>query len=227
MRPASPPRADGMTLLELLVAISILAIITTLAYRGIDTLIRSNDRLLQESTRWQAISLFFTRFGNDVSQPSPRPIRTSGAAASQGGASNGTDVILPAWQGLAIPALPPDDTGYAAQLEFTRKSESGRDEIRLGYRLRGTRLELLVWPAPDRAPNTRPEIYTLLEGIASLHFRYLDDSLIWQESWPPVGTLNDRRPRSVEIEIESGTENASGARPKDGIRLRRVFALPS
>ncbi len=205
----------GMTLLELLVAIAILALITTLSYRGIDTLIRSNDRLQADSTRWQALSLFFTRLGNDVSQPSARPVRAIGTAT--GATAIGNDLILPAWQGLPFPALADDDPGYAAPLEFTRKSVTGRDEIRLAYRLRGNRLELLLWPALDRAAATRPEIHTLLDKVEALHFRYLDENLNWHETWPPTGSMNDSLPRALEVDL----------RLQDKTHLRRLFALPS
>lgn len=250
--------ARGMTLLELVVAIALLALVATLSYRGLDSLSRSSEGLIGESERWQDLALFFVRFGSDVAQPVARPIHVgapqpdgdaasaapgaahpaglaglagiaplaaaAGAAANpalpaNAGADTSNAPTLPAWQGRPLAALDAHDNGHDAALEFTRKSASGRDEVRLGYRLRGTQLELLIWPALDRAPNSRPEIHPLLDGVGSLRFRYLDTAGAWQEQWP-VDASRDARaalPRAVEIELTL----------RDGTRLRRVFALPS
>ena len=70
----TPRHSHGMTLIELIVAIALLALVTLIAYRGLSLLERSNQQLTHESERWQDIALFFARFGNDVTQPSARPI---------------------------------------------------------------------------------------------------------------------------------------------------------
>lgn len=210
-----------MTLLELLVAVALLAIITSMAYRGLDSLMRSSDRLLAERQRWQAIALFFARFDNDVRQPVARPIRTGPLSAPPQPGLLPTTVsdpsLLPAWRARPLPALPADAGSDASLLEFTRKSPTGRNELRLAYRLRDSQIELLLWPALDRLPDTRPEIYPLLDGVRTLQLRYLDTTGNWQDSWPPVGLANDSLPRAIELELTL----------QDGTRLRRFFALPS
>ena len=224
----------GMTLIELCIAIALLALITTMSYRGLDGLSRTSDRLIGESERWQSLALFFARFASDVAQPVQRPLRigtqtetpTAPTAASgttikdlRDGAANIEAAALPtipAWLGQPMPALSEDAVSNDAQLEFTRKSAVGRDEIRLGYRLHAERLELLVWPVLDRVPNSRPEVYTLLEGVSALRFRYLDAAGAWQEIWPVNGD-KEPLPRAVEVNLTL----------RDGTELHRVFALPS
>ncbi|MEN9357901.1 MAG: type secretion system protein [Pseudomonadota bacterium] len=254
----TPRHSHGMTLIELIVAIALLALVTLIAYRGLSLLERSNQQLTHESERWQDIALFFARFGNDVTQPSARPIHigttqptpgsssvlptlpTPNAPGTSAGATlaaanaivsqnlmsalgANADVSnapsLPAWQGRRLPERAASDSTDQADLEFTRKSAPGRDEIRIGYRLRGSRLELLIWPALDRAPHTIPEIYPLLDDVAALHLRYMDAAGLWQERWPVSENWNHQSllPRGVEIEITL----------HDGTRLTRVFALPS
>jgi general secretion pathway protein J len=125
---------------------------------------------------------------------------------------------LPAWQGKPLPNRAASDQSDQTALEFTRKSTTGRNEIRLGYRLRGGQLELLIWPALDRAPNTPVEIHPLLDDVAALHLRYLDNAGLWQERWPVDDARNNLSllPRGVEIELTL----------RDGLHLRRMFALP-
>jgi general secretion pathway protein J len=198
-------RERGLTLIELAVAVALLALITTMAYRGLDSISRSSERSLAEGERWQAIALFFERFGNDAAQASLRPIRAAAETAKP----------LPAWWGH-----PPEDAAdqdiAAAGLEFTRKSPAGRDEIRLAYRLRAGRVELLIWPVLDPAPSSVPDVYTLLEGVGSLRFRHLDATGTWQDRWPLAGA-KEALPRAIAVEITL----------RDGTALQRVFALPS
>jgi len=201
-------RHAGLTLIELIVAVALLAVITTMAYRGLDSVSRSSTRNLAEGEYWQGVALLFERLASDVAQPVRRPVRA------------GTDKAeaLPEWWGRSV-AGAGEATGSdpaAAQLEFTRKSPQGRDEVRLGYRLREDKVELLLWPVLDRAPGTRPEVYVLLEGVSSLRFRHMDSSGAWQDVWPVAGVAG-ALPRALAVEITL----------KDGVTLQRLFALPS
>jgi general secretion pathway protein J len=189
---------SGLTLVELIVAVALLALLTVMAYRGLDSMMRANDRTLAESERWRATTLLLERFGADVSQPARRPVR--GAAGTP----------LPAWWGRAM--TEPD--GADAQFEFSRKSPPGRDESRLGYRLRGGTVELLVWRVLDRGPASAAEVYPLLENVSALLFRHLDAQGVWQDQWPVRDT--EPLPRAVSIELTLG----------DGPPVKRIFALP-
>lgn len=203
-------RQTGLTLIELMVAVALLALITSMAYRGLDGMSRSNERNLAEGDRWQGLALLFERIASDVAQPVRRPVRA--------GADNAAP--LPEWWGREVLAAGEATGGdpTAAQLEFTRKSPQGRDEVRLGYRLNDDKVELLLWPTLDRAPASRPEVYVLLEGVSSLRFRHMDSSGAWQDIWPVPGVgSRDALPRALAIEITL----------KDGITLHRTFALPS
>jgi general secretion pathway protein J len=201
-RPQSAPSAQsaqfGLTLVELIVAVALLALLTVMAYRGLDSMTRANDRTLAESERWRAATLLLERFGTDVSQPARRPVRGP------------SGVPLPAWWGRAM--TEPD--GADAQFEFSRKSPPGRDESRLGYRLRGGTVELMVWRVLDRAPASAAEVYPLLDNVRALRFRHLDAQGAWQDQWP----LTDAEPlpRAVSIELTLA----------EGLSVKRIFALP-
>jgi general secretion pathway protein J len=187
---------SGLTLIELLVAIALLALVTVMAYRGLDSMMRANDRTFAESERWRAATLLLERFAADVSQPAHRPVRGPAGAP------------LPEWWGRAI-----TEPG-GAQLEFSRKSPPGQDETRLGYRLRGGNVELMIWHVLDRAPASAAEVYSLLEGVSALQFRYLDAKGLWYDGWPVTNT--EPLPRAVSIELTLA----------EGPTVKRIFALP-
>lgn len=189
---------SGLTLIELIVAVALLALLTVMAYRGLDSMTRANDRTLAETERWRAATLLLERFAADVSQPARRAVRGPEGA------------ILPAWWGRAMP----EPTGTESQFEFSRKSPPGQDESRLGYRLRGGTVELLVWRAMDRAPASSAEVYSLLENVTALRFRHLDAQGLWQDQWPLADA--EPLPRAVSIELTLA----------EGPSVKRIFALP-
>lgn len=188
----------GLTLIELMVAVALLALVTVMAYRGLDSMTRANDRTLTESERWRAATLFLERFAADVSQPVIRPVR--GPAGTP----------LAAWWGRMLT----EPEGADAQFEFSRKSPPGQDESRLGYRLRGGNIELLVWRVMDRAPTSTAEVYPILENVSALRFQYLDSQGLWREQWPVMDT--EPLPRAVSVEFTLA----------NGPTVRRIFALP-
>jgi general secretion pathway protein J len=189
---------SGLTLIELIVAVALLALLTVMAYRGLDSMTRANDRTVAETERWRATTLLLERFGADVSEPARRSVRGPAGTA------------LPAWWGRVM--TEPD--GADAQFEFSRKSPGGRDESRLGYRLRGGNVELLVWRVLDRAPASAAEVYPLLENVSALRVQHLDAQGMWQDQWPVTDA--EPLPRAVSIELTLA----------EGPSVKRIFALP-
>ncbi|MGE5524070.1 MAG: type II secretion system minor pseudopilin GspJ [Rhodospirillaceae bacterium] len=189
----------GFTLIELLVAIFLLAVLSVMSYRGFEAMARANDHLEKVTDRWQAIALFFERIGTDISQATDRAVRDEAGAK------------LPQLWGR--PLLAPVST--ATELEFTRKSAPGENDLRLGYRLRERTLELLVWPVLDRTPVSQPQVHPLLENVSGWRLSYLDSRGRWTDRWPE-GTASEALPRAVSIELA-----LAGEPP-----VQRVFALP-
>lgn len=195
-----------MTLIELMVAVALLAVLAVMAYRGLDAVTRAGDHTRAEGERWRVISLFFDRLGTDVGLTARRPVRA------------GDGSVLPEWLGQALntasdAAMPEDKVN--AQLEFTRKSPAGNDEVRLGYRLRNNRAELMIWRVLDRAPASTADIHPLLDGVTAMRISHLDSSGAWHETWPSADKAQVL-PRAVAVELTLS----------DGIVINRIFALP-
>ena len=68
-------RGRGFTLLEVLIAVAVVAVIAVLGYRAIAALADSESRLSAEATRWRALDLFFARLEGDLRQAVPRSAR--------------------------------------------------------------------------------------------------------------------------------------------------------
>ncbi|MDO8301228.1 type II secretion system protein J [Lacisediminimonas sp.] len=58
----------GLTLVELLVAISVLAVVAVMGWRGLDTIVRSRAALIEEMEQTRGLQLAFAQMQNDCAQ---------------------------------------------------------------------------------------------------------------------------------------------------------------
>lgn len=192
----------GFTLLELLVALAIFALISAFAYRGLDLILQTRGQVTAEGRKWRELSLFFARVEQDMIFLAKRHVRDS------------RDLKSPALVGESVPAGDDD-----AQLVFTRMGRIGQggvsgDVYRVGYRLRDGTLQMLVWSVLDQAPRTRPAVEDLIGGLRKLEIRYLGADGEWRQRWPAPGAV-DELPAAVEIALELA----------DGRRISRLFSV--
>jgi general secretion pathway protein J len=195
----------GFTLIEVLVALAIFAIMSGIAFRGLGTVLDARERIVDDNRKWRAVAMSFAIIERDLAAAANRPARSS------------DDLPLPPFAGNA-----PELRREMAALEFSRMGDDGTPARRVAYRLNGSTLELLAYPAIDAAPRDEAQSYALLSGVRSLETNFLDASGAWQPRWPVIGgsKLASAReqplPRAVAlaVKLESGEE------------LTRVFALP-
>lgn len=190
-------RVPGFTLIEVLVALAVLAVFATFAWRATASLVEGEARLASEARRWQTLDAMYARIEADVRAAVPRAVRVPGGREY-------------AWAGGV------DANGQSA-FAFTRAggdpAEPGAEGVRLTYRLNGGTAEIVYWPRLDRGAGGEPVAYAIADGIARLDVRYADDDGEWTDRWPP-----DRReglPRALVVAVTLA----------DGARLERFIVL--
>ena len=192
----------GFTLIEVMVALMIFALLTGVAYRGLDAVLNANARVEQETDKWSTLALAFLNVQQALAAAVDRPIRDR-----DGG-------IGAAFIGLA--SVRNEDE---APLVFTRMGFPGHrgvlaDLQRVGYRLRGDRFEQLIWPALDHAPGSAPQAVELAAGVAGFSARYFAIGGAVQTSWPVAGDAATL-PAAVEVTLRLAT----------GEEITRLFSL--
>jgi general secretion pathway protein J len=195
-------RQRGFTLVEMLVALTIFALMSVLAYRGLATVMQTREHLTEDNRRWRDIALTLAQLELDMGLAVDRPVRGNG------------DLPLPALVGN-----PQTVNADDAQLSFSRMGMAWQTSVladvqRHGYRLNNGTLEQLVWPVLDRAPLSEPVVNVLLERVNRFELRYLDGSGNWQPRWPLSGMTALPAALEVVLELDGGTT------------VTRVFALP-
>ncbi|MEN8216148.1 MAG: type II secretion system minor pseudopilin GspJ [Pseudomonadota bacterium] len=167
-RPFTRPQIlQGFTLLELLVALAIFAVIAVMAYKGLDTILTARLQTDEHATQLARLQIALTWLGRDIEQYIERPIRDQYGDRQQ--------------------AL----QGTISHLELTRAgwrnpAQQQRSSLqRVAYHLENKTLMRSYWWVLDRAQDARPLKMDLLNEVNEIQFRYLDENLRWREQWSP------------------------------------------
>lgn len=195
----------GFTLLELLIAISIFALLGLATYRMLDGVLRTDATTRAREQDLRELVRALAAFERDLLQAQPRPIRDP--------------------FGDPRPALVGEQT-QAASIELTRsgwRNPLGAPRSRLQrvrWQLSGEQWQRRYWTVLDQAQDSQPQVQTALDGVLSFELRYLDAEGTWLDSWPRLdGEPNERLerlPRAVELLLEHRRYG----------QLRRVLRLP-
>jgi general secretion pathway protein J len=193
-------RSQGFTLLEVLVAMAIFAVIGIMAMGGYNELSRQSERLKESMQRVRAIQLAVMRLTQDFAELEPRPVRDPLGANSE-------------------PALFADDRGQTL-VQLTRAGWSNPAAIqrstmqRVAYRMENGKLYRDYWAVLDRTLASEPVEVELLDRVRDVRLRFLDRNRVWSAQWPattiqtgaasainPSANLADR-PIAIEVTVE-------------------------
>lgn len=197
-------RRSGFTLVELLVALAIFAILAGFAYRSLDAMLQTRVALEQESRKWRDIALFVARLERDLAAVLPG--RT--ALAPEG------TLLMPVSSLVQSTA---SDTGLSLSRSGSPLQENAlAAPQRVAYRLHDSAVERLSWGGIDAAPRNTPVATPVLKNVKSLSFRFLDVHGEWNTSWGIPGNGQDRAPNAVEVTAQLAS----------GEKIVRLIDLP-
>ncbi|PYC20235.1 type II secretion system protein GspJ [Aquipseudomonas alcaligenes] len=198
-------RQRGFTLLEVLIAIAIFALLAMATYRMLDSVLQTDRGQRQQEQRLRELTRAMAAFERDLLQVRLRPVRDP------------LSDLLPALRG---------SSGRDTQLEFTRsgwRNPLGQPRAtlqRVRWQLEGERWQRAYWTVLDQAQDSQPRVQQALDGVRRFDLRFLDQEGRWLQDWPPANSAADEAltqlPRAVELVVEHRHYG----------ELRRVWALP-
>jgi general secretion pathway protein J len=184
----------GFTLIEILIAVTIAAILAVMAFSAMRQALDNRTLIQTRSARLLAVQTTLRNLVQDLSQMQPRPMR---------------DPLGDSHLAALIGA-----TAASPEITFTRGGWTNyagtpRSSLqRVRYALRDGALYRDYWLVLDPQLDPLPMSRKLLDGVKDFQVRYMDDSRNWQQSWPPTsvaGSAAERelrwRPIAVEISL--------------------------
>ena len=184
--------ARGFTLLELLVAMFITALMLALGYGALTEVIRQRASVSDQQQQLAQLQRAVRTIVQDFAQLSARPVRDvlgRGVEPALRADRRGTELVALTRGGRIIP---PGTQQPTLQ--------------RIEYELRDQALVRRVWPALERTQSSTPRQRVLLQGVRSVELRFLDDPGEWRAEWPVEANEPQRsrsRPRAVEITLDT------------------------
>lgn len=193
VHPVNRRRVAGFTLLELLVAMGIFAVIGAMALGGLNTVVSQTTIAREQMDRLAQLQRAIRLMSSDFNGLAPRFVRDELGSAGE------------------APLLA-DGRLFGVELRLTRGGWPNPAGLphrgtlqRVQYRLDDDKLIREYWPVMDHVLGQEPRSEELLSGVDEFRLLYLDNQDEWQAQWPPAQTANtvaSQRPRAVRILLE-------------------------
>ena len=210
-------RVRGFTLVEVMIAIFIAAVMFAIGYGAINQALRDRDSINVSQARITEIQRGMRVVAQDFAQVIARPARDTA----------GTGQLMPAILGTGSEEtlVTFSRAGWSNPAGVPRPAEQ-----RVRYRFNAVDHSLVRehWLSVDPALNTEPRRRVLFSRVESVEMRFLDPaSRNWRTDWPPnmpSGAVNPLqtdqllfRPLAIEFTIVL----------EDWGRVLRIFEIPT
>lgn len=177
---------SGFTLIEVIIAMAIFAIVSLLAYSGLHSVINSKTHTEASLERLKELQMSMLTLSGDLQHLSQR---------------SGHDAL-----GGRLLKLTTQNSDYI--VAFTRNGwRNPADQVRstlqrVAYRLEDDKLIRLYWLHVDRASEEQVVERTLITNIESLELRFLNDKKVWKTNWPSANNLASAGPTDLPTAVE-------------------------
>jgi len=179
---------NGFTLLELIIAIAIFAIVSVLTYSGLNSVIQTSQVTEKAADELRQLQLAMVFVRRDLMQIVPRQVNDGSGQLSEAFISTLGDNLL----------------------EFSRDGNPNpADRLRsslqrVRYILEDEKWFRLSWNKLDHTQNEEPQKQLLLDKMISLEFRFLNSQKQWQDTWQKenIAGRSIELPTAIEINLE-------------------------
>ncbi len=193
------PSQCGFTLIEMVIAVSIFALMSAMAYSGLNHTIKIGSQVSEANQRLSELQFGLAYFARDWMQVSPRKIRNQ-----YGDEEN--NIVL-------------EDNS----ITFTRSGWSNilqikRSELqRVQYLLIDNNLVRRHWRSLDQGIAEQPLATILIHNVESLAINFIDPSEREIPDWPNGSSESADGPIALKIDIELARMG----------QIRRILEIPS
>jgi len=192
-------RVRGFTLIEVLIALAITALVATLSFASLDATISSVESLRERSDRITDLNRAWGLFSRDINHFVPRPIRNEFGqreSALAGGAALDQSLVF-------------------TRIGWHNTNQRQRSHMqRVRYVLEEETLYRESYTVLDRTSESEPQRVALLEGVLDFQIAFLGpgvelrgdewDTDDWPENWGVTAGSNTQvpPPQALELQLE-------------------------
>jgi general secretion pathway protein J len=205
------PRQPGFTLLELLVALFIAALLFAMGYSAIKQAADGREALQQHQARLLEVQTAMRVLEQDFMQLVPRPTR------QPIGASYDAALVATATN---QPVVALTRGGWTNPNGLQRAGLQ-----RVAYFFENGTLRREYWTVLDPTQSNTTLKRDLIARLKAVQFRFMDPAKTWQDQWPPLSNTGGQfqqqmmlRGRPIAVEITLDTEDMG--------KLVRILEIP-
>lgn len=175
-------RKQGFTLIEILIALFIFAIISMILVGALRSVIEAEAGTERNAERLRSVQMALLLISRDMEQSVARPVlnASGGEEAAFIGAPH--DVTFTHAGFVSVPG-----TVAKSSLERTR------------YTWHDNALWRISWQAVDNAPKAQSHERLLLSNVESVDFTYMDNNQHFYSSWPGGAQNKQPLPKAVRM----------------------------
>ncbi len=186
----SPPTQRAFTLIEVLVAIAIFAVVAGISYSTLDSYIAQRERLVGHYGKLERLQRFFILLERDFQSVLKRPVRTG----------TGIDDPIVTGSGADIITMSVSQAQFGTPLGSTLK--------RVKWSLDGDKVVRSVWNALDFDSSNTPDERVIEKGVEKIELEYLLYNPYTQSSIKVKSLSGGNYPHGIEVlvTLDSGEE---------------------
>ena len=182
----------GFTLIEVMVAISIFAVVAAGIYRVLSTMVETQNKVVVHSEALRDLQRALWLISMDMNQMVMRDVRKPNDNRSPALIADADNYLIQfTRQGLRNPLLlarsdlervaysiGPDPDKYAVVKDGDRRPDSKIKNKRTRHLLRHT------WSATDKRDNAKETVQVLFRNVDEVRLEFLDTKGNWKDDWP-------------------------------------------
>lgn len=197
----------GFTLIEIVVALAVFAVVGTMAFTGLNAILKQQAGLQQRSEQIKDLQLALKYLERDISQIIPRAVRDQYGDEQPAFSADENSIMSFTYSGWRNPAGLSRSHLQRVAYEVSDNEEENEQEL-----VRHT------WNRLDGAISEDARSIPIIKNIKDLEWKFLNQGSVWEERWPPINVDPNSAPMPRAVSISFSVEPWG--------KITRIVALP-
>ena len=197
----------GFTLIEIVIALAVFAVVGTLAFTGLNAILKQQSDLQARSDQIKSLQLALKYLERDISQIIARPVRDQYGDQQPAFSADEESIMSFTYSGWRNPAGLSRSHLQRVAYEVELEKDTQKQQL-----IRHS------WNRLDGAIIEDARSVPILEDIRELEWQFLNQGSIWETRWPPINSDPGSAPMPRAVWISFNVEPWG--------KITRIIALP-